>query len=125
MFKLITCIAAEDKAQEAVQSLDANFGIQAVVSHFARGLGRSSIAPSMKGLGQQTEKTILSVLVPAQQADEIFEHIYHVAGLHRPHGGIIYITAVKQSIISPKVDEAYIAQQTAQNNEVTEPPLEK
>jgi nitrogen regulatory protein PII len=109
MFKLITCIAAEDKAQETVQSLDATFGIQAMVSNFARGLGRSSTMPSMQGLGQQTEKTILSVLVPAEQADEIFEHMYHVADLHRPHGGIIYVTPVKQSIISPCIDAESLA----------------
>ena len=121
MFKLITCIAAEDKAQETVQSLDANFGLQAVISHFARGLGRSSITPSTQGLGQQTEKTIFSVLVPTKQADEIFEHMYHTADLHRPHGGIIYVTPIKDSIISPNVDAAYIAQQD--DNEVTEPSI--
>jgi len=109
MFKLITCIAAEDKAQDTVQSLDSTFGLQALVSHFARGLGRSSTAPSRQGLGQQIEKTIFSVLVPSQQADEIFEHIYHVADLHRPHGGIIYVTPVKQSIISPNIDSNSLA----------------
>ncbi len=105
MFKLITCIAAEDKAHEAIEELDKRFNIQTFVSHFARGLGRSSTAPSAKGLGQQTEKTTFSVLVPTQQADEIFAFIYHAAGLHRPHGGIIYITAVKQTLISPRLEK--------------------
>ncbi|MDQ7005009.1 MAG: hypothetical protein Q9N67_08890 [Ghiorsea sp.] len=105
MYKLITCIAAEDKAHEAIQSIDDTFDIQASVNHFARGLGRSSTAQSMKGLGQQVEKLIFSVLVPTQKADELFDFIYHAAGLHRPHGGIIYMTAVKQSTISPKLEK--------------------
>jgi len=101
-YKLITCISAVDKAQEAMRKLESEMGIQAVTNYFARGLGRSSA--STKSLGQQTEKTIFTALVPAHQADEIFEFIYHAADLHRPHGGIIYITTVKQSNISPHID---------------------
>ena len=103
MFKLITCIAPEDKAQDAVQQIDATYGIQSSINHFARGLGRSSTSTTT-GLGQQTEKTIFSVLVPTHQVDEIFAFIYRTADLHRPHGGIIYVTAVKQSIISPNIN---------------------
>jgi len=105
MYKLITCIAAEDKAHEAIQSIEDTFGIQASVNHFARGLGRSSTAQGMQGLGQQVEKLTFSVLVSAQKADELFDFIYHVADLHRPHGGIIYVTAVKQSKISPNLEK--------------------
>ncbi len=106
MFKLITCIAAEDKAQEAVLQLKEHYHIQSSISHFSRGLGRSSTAVTTTGLGQQTEKTIFSVLVPSKQEDEIFEFIYHAAGLHRPHGGIIYITHVNQSLTSPNIEAA-------------------
>jgi len=106
MRKLITCIAAEDKAQEAVLQLEEHYHIQSSISHFARGLGRSSTAATTTGLGQQTEKTIFSVLVSSKQADEIFEFIYHAADLHRPHGGIIYITPIKQASISPNIEAA-------------------
>jgi len=105
MYKLITCIADEDKAHETIQSLDDNFGIQASVNHFARGLGRSSTAQAMQGLGQQVEKITFSVLVSAQQVDELFDFIYQTSGLHRPHGGIIYVTAVKQANISPNLEK--------------------
>jgi len=104
MFKLITCIAPEDKAQETVQQIDATYGIQSSISHFARGLGRSSTSSTTTGLGQQTEKTTFSVLVPTHQVDEIFDFIYHTADLHRPHGGIIYVTSVKHPIISPNIN---------------------
>lgn len=104
MFKLITCIATEDRAQEALKSLDKDFGIQAMVDHFARGFGRSSTSPT-RGLGQQTEKTTFTVLVKSSQADEIFDYLYEAADLHRPHGGIIYVTSVTKSLASPNIDE--------------------
>jgi len=109
MNKLITCIAAVDKAQEAMQKLESELGIQAFASYFARGLGRSSASGFSKNLGQPTEKTIFSALVPASQADDIFEFIYHAADLHRPHGGIIYLTTVKQSLLSPSIDAQTLA----------------
>jgi len=105
MFKLITCIATEDKAHEAINSIDKAFGIQAATNHFARGLGRSSTAQAMQGLGQQVEKITFSVLVPASQVDELFDFIYHAADLHRPHGGIIYVTAIKQAKLSPYLEK--------------------
>lgn len=109
MFKLITCIAPEDKAQEALKKLEEDFSIQAMVDHFARGFGRSSTSPT-KGLGQQTEKTTFTVLVKTSQVDEIFDYIYHVADLHRPHGGIIYVTAVTKSLSSPNIDATHLEQ---------------
>ncbi len=105
MYKLITCIAAEDKAHEAIKKIDNTFGIQASFNHFARGLGRSSTTQSTQGIGQQVEKITFSVLVPTRQADELFDFIYHAADLHRPHGGIIYITTVKQATISPCLEK--------------------
>ena len=103
MFKLITCIAPEDKVRAAVDGLTNKYGIQAMVYHFARGFGRSSPL-AKRGLGQQTEKVIISVLTPSKQADEIFAYIYQAADLNRPHGGIIYITSVNKSITSPHVE---------------------
>ena len=100
MRKLITCIASEDKAKEATQGVAETFGIQAMISYFARGFGRSSPLGTQK-LGQQTEKVIISVIVDKKQVDEIFAYIYHTAGLGQPHGGIIYVTAIQKAVISP------------------------
>ncbi len=103
MYKLITCIASEDKVRDAALGLNKEFGIQAMVNNFARGFGRSSPLAT-RGLGQQTEKVIISVLVPKKQVDEVFAYIYHTADLERPHGGIIYVTAVNKPVISPNVE---------------------
>ena len=103
MFKLITCIAPEDKVRIAVDGLTNEHGIQAMVYHFARGFGRSSPL-AKRGLGQQTEKVIISVIVKSEHVDEIFAYIYQVADLNRPHGGIIYVTAINNPITSPPVE---------------------
>ncbi|MDX8388786.1 MAG: P-II family nitrogen regulator [Ghiorsea sp.] len=102
MHKLVTCIAAEDLAHKATQGLAVEFGIQAMVSYFARGFGRSAAASSGK-LGQQTEKVIISVIVESKRVDDVFAYIFHTAKLDRPHGGIIYVTAINETIISDQV----------------------
>ena len=104
VYKLITCIASEEHAKKAIKGLAEEHGIQAMVNHFARGFGRSA-SSSTSELGQQTEKLIFNVLLESQRVDEIFAYIFHAADLDRPHGGIIYVTAVNQSEISPPVHE--------------------
>jgi len=103
MFKLITCIASEDHAKDAVSGLFEVYGIHAMVSHFSRGFGRSSPLATQK-VGQQTEKVIISIVVNRKQADEIFAYVYNTAELGRPHGEIIYVTAIGSAIISPSVN---------------------
>ncbi len=103
MHKLITCIASEDRVRDVVKGLAKEFGIQAVVNHYARGFGRSSPLAA-RGLGQQTEKVIINVVVPRKQTDEVFTYMYHTADLDRPHGGIIYVTSVLKANISPQVE---------------------
>jgi len=44
-----------------------------------------------RGVGEQSEKEVLTVVVEEAQADDIFEYIYHLADINRPHGGIIYM----------------------------------
>jgi len=109
MHKLITCIANEEHAKKAIQGLAEEHDIQAMVNHFARGFGRSATS-STSELGQQTEKVIFNVLLESHRVDEIFAYIFNVADLDRPHGGIIYVTAVNQSEISPPIYEDSLTQ---------------
>lgn len=112
MYKLITCIAAEDKAKHTVIELAEQFAIQATISHFARGFGRSAVSATGK-LGQQTEKVILNAVVKTKNVDEIFMFMFHAADLNRPHGGLIYTTAINQAMISPNIDESHLEQDHA------------
>ena len=55
----------------------------------ARGSGQYNPL-SLRGIGEQTEKEMLTVIVPEEKADEIFEYIYYRAHIDEPHNGIIF-----------------------------------
>jgi hypothetical protein len=59
----------------------------------ARGLGK--LTPlAYRGVGEQSEKEILTVTVASEAADEIFGYIYDEAKIDRPHGGLIYMSSL-------------------------------
>lgn len=92
-WKQITCIVPEGAAKPAIDLLYRKFGIAMCDFHVARGIGKSS-AVVRQGLGHQTEKDMLGVIVSAEQADEVFEFLFHETNINRPHGGIIYMSAL-------------------------------
>lgn len=59
------------------------------------------------GVTDESEREIFSVIVKADQADDIFEYIYENAEINKPHGGIIYQHALHQSseFVLPDVPE--------------------
>ena len=94
--KLITCILPKDVAAPLLKTLRENRGIVSANFNFARGVGR--ITPlAYRGVGEQSEKEIVSVVVTADRADEIFEFIYHEAQIGRPHGGMMYLTPLARA----------------------------
>ncbi len=93
--KLITCVLPKGAAPPLMSALKAK-GIISVNITSARGIGK--ITPlKYRGLGGQTEKEVLDVMVDAQSADEIFEFIYDEAEINRPHGGLIYMSALHRA----------------------------
>jgi nitrogen regulatory protein PII len=87
--KLITVILPKGRDKELVHKLVDELGIQSVNVNFARGLGR--ITPLRhRGVGETTEKSIVTVLVDEQRADEVFEYIFYEADINRPHGGLMF-----------------------------------
>ena len=92
--KLITCILPIGVAHSVVQTLkDEKQIVTADVSN-ARGLGKLTFHKH-RSLGDESEKQILTVVVPDDQADEIFEFIYHEARIDRPHGGLVYMSTLE------------------------------
>ena len=72
------------------QRLKHDHGIVSANIKNARGVGR--ITPlAYRGVGEQSEKEILTVAVAAARADELFEYIFRVAQIDQPHGGIMYL----------------------------------
>ena len=94
--KLITCILPKGIALDVVKKLRDEKGINTGNVDSARGMGK--LAPhAYRGVGEQTEKEILNVVVTAIEADEIFEYIYEAAKINYPRGGIIYMTKLQKA----------------------------
>ena len=89
--KLITCILPKGVALPLLEKLKQERGITRVNVNTARGVGK--ITPlAYRGLGAESVKEILSVIVPRETADELFAYIYEEADINRPHGGLMYMS---------------------------------
>jgi len=94
--KVIVAILPKGRAMAVVRKLVAERGLTAVDVNYARGAGR--ITPLRhRGIGETAEKEVLTVRVPAAEADDVFEYIYRVAEINRPHGGLMYMHAAPQA----------------------------
>lgn len=87
--KLITSIMPKGTGRKVLVGLRREHGINTGNINMARGAGMYN--PMRKrGVGEQTEKEMLTVIVPADKADEIFAFIYDLAEIGEPHHGIIF-----------------------------------
>ena len=88
--KLITGILPKGVAPPLLRALKEELALVSINIHTARGVGR--ITPlADRGIGEQSEKEILTVVVTAAEADQVFEFIYDEARIDRPHGGILFM----------------------------------
>ncbi len=105
MEKLITCVLYKGGGDKIVRALH-DRGINTANFSHARG---SAIGDHLEknGLPRQFEKEVLTVIVNASEADEIFELIYDSAEINRPHGGFLYMEALSRTVpfILPKIQE--------------------
>lgn len=86
--KLIQCVLPKGVALPTLKALRDAFGIVTANINNARGVGK--LTPlAHRGIGAQSEKEILSVVVDAAVADRVFEFIYVQADINRPHGGLM------------------------------------
>lgn len=94
--KLITSILPKGTGIDVLKKLREEKGIITANVDSARGMGHLT-PEAHRGIGEQSEKEILNVVIAADQADEIFEYIYAVAEINKPHGGLIYMTGIQQA----------------------------
>jgi nitrogen regulatory protein PII len=87
--KLITSIVPKGSGRKVLVGLRKDHGINTGNINMARGAGLYNPL-AKRGVGEQTEKEMLTVVVAADKADEIFEYIYYLADIGEPHHGIIY-----------------------------------
>jgi len=91
--KLITCILPKGRAMPVLKQLKLEQGVITANINHARGSGR--LTPlSYRGVGEQAEKEILSVIVDEEQAEHGFAFIFHNAKIDHPHGGLIFQSAL-------------------------------
>ena len=96
--KLITCVLPKGICLDVIKSLKEEKGITTANMNTARGAGK--LTPlAYRGVGEQSEKEILTVTVDSETADEIFEYIYDEGKIDRPHGGLIYMSSLDR--VSP------------------------
>ena len=76
-----------------LRQLKQEMGIITANFNHARGSGR--LTPlAYRGIGEETEKEILSVVVDEKQAEEVFAFIFYNAEINRPHGGLVFQSAL-------------------------------
>ena len=93
--KRIVVSLTNGKALDLVRLLRQEKQIDACNIH--RGRGRSSAVPQTVSYGEYIETEVMSVIVDAARADEIFEFIFFEANLNQPHGGFLYQVSLNQS----------------------------
>ena len=104
--KQITAILPKGRAKALIDSLVHEHGVERVNVHHARGMGK--LTPLRhRGVGETTEKEIVTVIASAESADALFESIFFSAEINRPHGGLIFMqpTFATTEFVMPDLDE--------------------
>lgn len=85
-YKQITCIMPTGRAVPVLNALRVEKRVIDVAHHHARGVG------TRKGRGRYVECEVVTVLVEAASADEVFSFLYRAAGLDQPHQGMMFMS---------------------------------
>ena len=91
----ITCVVQKGMADAINQSL-LDVGVQGTTVHYGVGTGVRE-RMGILGIAIDVEREILSVLVPSDQVDRIFERMFLAGRLDTPGMGYIYVTPLLQA----------------------------
>ena len=93
--KLITGTFADDgTAQKLIKALKEEKGIITANMFQCRGIGALDKPGRFGRLPLAKSVRVVTVVVPAERADELFNYIYDEADIDRPGGGLIYQSAL-------------------------------
>jgi len=87
--KRITCFLPKGVGVRLVERLHVEKNIDSINVHTGRGLHD---VESVKDSGAWSEHDILTVVLDAERAEEIFEFIFFQGELNKPGGGFIYLS---------------------------------
>ena len=91
---LITCVVTAGRA-DAVIGAAQEMGAGGAIVYHARGIGvRERLG--LLGIAVEADKEVVSLLVPTDQQDIVFEAVYRAAELDVPGAGIVYLTPVEK-----------------------------
>jgi nitrogen regulatory protein PII len=91
---LITCVVAAGRGDVVIRAAQAMGATGALVYH-AWGVGpRERLG--LLGIAIEAEKDVVSILVPTDYQDVVFEAVYRAAELHTPGAGMAYITPIEK-----------------------------
>ena len=109
--RLITCILPKGRGSKLLRALIDEKGVYSANLHHARGVGRFARLDK-RGIGEQSEKEVVDIAVPIDQADDIFEFAFFEAEINKPHGGVIYMTSLTSSseFQVPKLESSTLAE---------------
>jgi hypothetical protein len=95
-FKVIHCFLPVGRGHELLLRLKREKGLHSAFAHHARGGGLSTRR------GRESfhylEREVVTVLAPAEQADDLFAFLYHAAGMNRPHVGMIVMEKAQMGV---------------------------
>jgi len=85
--KTITCVLPKGTADTAIFKLKQEKGIvSAMVSH------------AREAMGMREERDILTVAVPKDKADDIFNFLYELCEINRPGKGLLFMATKVQAV---------------------------
>jgi nitrogen regulatory protein P-II 1 len=92
---LLTAIVQRGKADVIVQAAQ-DAGAQGATIFHAHGTGVRQKRLGVLGLTINSEKEVIYIVVPADQADFVFERIFVTAKMDTPGMGILWMTALSR-----------------------------
>ncbi|HUP24657.1 MAG TPA: hypothetical protein VNB06_17170 [Thermoanaerobaculia bacterium] len=95
-WKLVCCIVPHGRGLELLAALRRDRGLSSGHLHLARGIGRATPL-GRRPFGEVSERDVVTVVVPAGEADEVFEYLYFEGGLDQPHGGFVFLRPLAQA----------------------------
>jgi nitrogen regulatory protein PII len=105
---LITAIVQRGNAETVVQA-SRRAGAQGATIFYARGTGVRQKHLGILGITVSAEKEVIYIVVPADQADRIFEKIYVAANMDTPGMGMVYMTPLEKmaTYVPPEVVDRF------------------
>ncbi len=91
-YKLITCFLPSGRGMAVLERLREERGLTNLLYHHARGVG----VGSRRGWGSYVaaEREVITVLAPQASAEELFQFLFHAAGLDEPNTGMVFMERV-------------------------------